>query len=184
MKKYTSKKLTIKKSKFAFKSLINRLEFSKKLYMKTKKIIISLLSSLTLLTFQKPINSNEIYDCEYSTLKVYQEDFVCNDLNSYFLNSFYSNHHDSLLIEQLDTKGEDFYKRSSFYPVVEWLGLYLKNVSGNNKVVFGFPDQRMKKDSLSLWEAFNYELNNTIEKPRITGDLNNGYNSSILSDAP
>jgi hypothetical protein len=80
-------------------------------------------------------------------------------------------------------EGKDFYKRSSFNPVVEWLGIYLKNISGENHLVFGFPDQRMKKDSLSLWKAFNFELNKTIEKPRITNDLNNGYNSSILSES-
>ena len=151
--------------------------------MKNKKIIFSLLPILTLLTLQKPINSNEIYDCESSTLKIYQKGFECSDTNSYFINSFYSNHHDSILLEQLDMEGKDFYKRSSFNPVVEWLGLYLRNISGENHLVFGFPDQRMKKDSLSLWKAFNFELNKTIEKPRITNDLNNGYNSSIHSDS-
>ena len=147
--------------------------------MKIKNIIFTLFSSLTLLTLQKPILPGEIYDCESSTLKIYEDDFVCNDTNSYFLNSFYANHHDSLKMEELDIYGEDFYKRSSFNPVVEYLGIYSKNVSGENKLVFGFPDQRIKKDALSLWKAFNYEFSKTVNKPRITEDLNNGYNSSI-----
>ena len=151
--------------------------------MKIENIIFTFFSSLTLFTLQKPIFSNEIYECESSTLKIYEKDFVCNDTNSYFLNSFYSNHHDSLKMEGLDIYGEDFYKRSSFNPVVEYLGIYSKNVLGENKLVFGFADQRIKKDALSLWKAFNYEFNNIIEKPKITRDLNNGYSSSIFLDS-
>ena len=151
--------------------------------MKIKNIFFTLFSSLTLFSLQEPIISNEIYDCESSTLKIYKKDFVCSDTNSYFLNSFYSNHHDSLRMDQLDIYGEDFYKISSLNPILEYLGIYPKNISGENKLVFGFADQRMKKDSLSLWKAFNYEFNNTVNQPRITEDLNNGYNSSILSDS-
>ena len=67
--------------------------------------------------------------------------------------------------------------------LTERLGLYLKDVSGERKWIFGFPEERMERDALSLWTAFNDEFTRIIRKPKTTTDLNNGFNSSMFSDS-
>ena len=56
-----------------------------------------------------------------------------------------------------------------------------KNLFKDKKVIFGYPEQRISKDSSLLWNTFNYYLNrqfNTFSKN--TSDIFNGYDSSLM----
>ena len=151
--------------------------------MRFKNLFISFFSSLTIISFHTYTQADEIYNCDASVLKLYLKEFKCDNTNNYFLNNFYSDHLDRLKMEENEKNGFSFVKSSSINPLIEWLGLYTKEVSGKDYLVFGFPDQRMKRDSNSLWKAFNYEFNKIVEEPKVTTDLNNGYNSSIFSES-
>ena len=151
--------------------------------MKFKNNKISTL--FTFLFFCIPISSyaGEYYSCEQSVLKVYQKDFKCDNTTNFFLNNFYSDHISNYKIEEKNEYGNSFIKGNNFNVLSERLGLYLKDVSGKQELSFGFPEERMERDAISLWTAFNNEFTRIIRKPIETQDLNNGFTSSVFSES-
>ena len=56
-----------------------------------------------------------------------------------------------------------------------------KNLFKDKKVVFGYPDQRIIRDSQLLWQTFNYYLNKQLNPfSKNTSDIFNGYDSSLM----
>ena len=61
--------------------------------------------------------------------------------------------------------------------ILDLLGISFKN----KKSIFGFPEQRIESDAFSFWDAYKDTLRNQIpRKPKITNDLDNGYDTSLL----
>ena len=151
--------------------------------MKFPQNILLIIFSLSVIFQEKAIQADENFNCDSSTLKVYDEEFKCDNLNDYFLNEFYSNYLSRSIYDKKGRSESKFIKQSAFSPITDWLGIYTKNFKGTNSVSFGFGDQKMSNDSLKLWKAFNQEFEKIIEKPFKTNNLNNGYNSSIFEES-
>ena len=102
---------------------------------------------------------------------------------NYFKNQFYSNY---LSRNLHDVQGKDesiLIKPSSFALISDYLGIYTQKRNGKNIISFGFPDQKMSKDSQNLWNAFNQEFDKILKEPIKTNNLNNGFNSSIFEES-
>ena len=85
-----------------------------------------------------------------------------------------------------DVQGKDesiLIKPSSFTLISDYLGIYTRKINDKNIISFGFPDQKMSKDSQNLWKAFNQEFNKILKEPFQTNNLNNGFNSSIFEES-
>ena len=151
--------------------------------MKITKNILIILFSFTFSAQLSPSYATEKYNCESSTLRVYDEQFKCDNLNNYFKNQFYSNY---LSRNLHDVQGKDesiLIKPSSFALISDYLGIYTQKRNGKNIISFGFPDQKMSKDSQNLWNAFNQEFDKILKEPIKTNNLNNGFNSSIFEES-
>ena len=151
--------------------------------MKLTNNKIAAFFTFVLFCTQISINASEKYNCEQSVLKLYEKDFKCNNTNNFFLNNFYSDHISNYQIETKDKYGNAFIKGNNFNVISERLGLYLKDVSGKQELSFGFPEERMERDAISLWTAFNSEITRIIRTPIETEDLDNGFTSSIFSES-
>ena len=56
-----------------------------------------------------------------------------------------------------------------------------KNLFKDKKIIYGYPEQRISRDSALLWKTYDYYLNkqfNTFSKN--TSDIFNGYDSSLM----
>ena len=56
-----------------------------------------------------------------------------------------------------------------------------KNLFKDKKIIYGYPEQRISRDSVLLWKTYYYYLNkqfNTFSKN--TSDIFNGYDSSLM----
>ena len=56
-----------------------------------------------------------------------------------------------------------------------------KNLFKDKKIIYGYPEQRISRDSVLLWKTYDYYLNkqfNTFSKN--TSDIFNGYDSSLM----
>ena len=151
--------------------------------MKISKNFIFLFLTFAFASFTEPTRVEEIYSCESGVLKIHDKKFECDDLNNYFLNEFSSNYLSKYEVDENIDYESQFIKNSSFIQISDWLGIYKKQINGENLLITGFPDQRMKKDSTELWNAFNKELNKITESPFQTNNLKNGFDSSIFEDS-
>ena len=151
--------------------------------MKIIHNILLIIFSLAFIFQEKSIQTKEKFNCESSSLKVYDEEFKCDNLNDYFLNEFYSNYLSRNIYNKKGKYESNFIKQSSFSQITDWLGLYTKRIDGVDALRFGFGDQKMAGDSLKLWEAFNKEIEKNIKEPFKTKNLNNGFNSSIFEES-
>ena len=151
--------------------------------MKFIQSILLIVFSLSAIFQDKAIQAEEIFNCDSSTLKVYDEEFKCDNLNDYFLNEFYSNYLSRSIYDKRGKSESIFIKQSSISPITDWLGIYTKNFNGINSVSFGFGDQKMQNDSLKLWKAFNQEFDKITTEPFKTNNLDNGFNSSIFKES-
>ena len=51
----------------------------------------------------------------------------------------------------------------------------------NKNSIFGFPEQRIESDAFSFWDTYKDLMRNQIPKnPKITSDLDNGFDASLL----
>ena len=151
--------------------------------MRFIRSLLVIILSLAVISQKKAIKAEEKFNCESSTIKVYDEEFKCENLNNYFLNEFYSNYLSKTLLDKRGKSESNFIKQSAFSPIADWLGLYTKKFNGTNSISFGFGDQKMSNDSLKMWKAFNQEFEKITKKPFLTNNLNNGFNSSIFEES-
>ena len=60
---------------------------------------------------------------------------------------------------------------------LDLFGISFKNKSS----IFGFPEKRIESDAFVFWDAYQHVLRNQITKnTKITNDLDNGFNTSLL----
>ena len=160
----------------------NRVLLNKK-RMKIIQNILLIVFSLVVISQEKLTQANENYNCDSSAIKVFDEEFKCDNLNDYFTNEFYSNYLSKTFYDEGAKQESNFIKQSSISQLTDWLGLYLKRIDGIDAVRFGFGDQKISKDSENLWKAFNQEFDKLIKEPIKTNNLNNGFNSSIFEES-
>ena len=56
-----------------------------------------------------------------------------------------------------------------------------KNLFKNKKTIFGYPEQRISRDSQLLWKTYNYYMNKQFNSfSKNTSDIFNGYDSSLI----
>ena len=61
--------------------------------------------------------------------------------------------------------------------IFDFFGISFKNKNS----IFGFPEQRIESDAFSFWDTYKDLLRNHIPKnPKITSDLDNGFDTSLL----
>ena len=103
----------------------------------------------------------------------HQEYFLVNHPKNYFnqkdqdyiKKSFYKNGY--TFEESLKFKNQIF----------DLFGISFKNKNS----IFGFPEQRIESDAFSFWDTYKDLMKNQISKdPKITSDLDNGFNTSLL----
>ncbi len=160
----------------------NRVLLNKK-RMKIIQNILLIVFSLVIISQEKSTQANEKFNCDSSSIKVYDKEFKCDNLNDYFLNEFYSNYLSRSFYNERGNFESNFIKQSSFAQITDWLGLYTKRIDGVEALRFGFGDQKISKDSEKLWKAFNQEFDKLIKEPIKTNNLNNGFNSSIFEES-
>ena len=129
------------------------------------------------------LHASENKNCKETSLTFYDEEFKCNNLNNYFVNSFHSHHVDKFKIDDNKKYGYLLLKPSVISQFQEWTGIYPKRVDGKTILLFGFPDQRMARDSTSLWKTYLDEFDKLPRDPYTTSNLNNGFNSSISAES-
>ena len=60
---------------------------------------------------------------------------------------------------------------------LDLFGISFKNKSS----IFGFPEKRIESDAFVFWDTYKHMLRNQITKnTKITNDLDNGFNTSLL----
>ena len=127
---------------------------------------LTLILGLDLKSSPLDCRNKTIFDSVNNSYKEYIYCEEANELDNLFQDVFYKNsysHEESQLIKnQLN----------------DFLGV--KNLFSKKKRKAGFPDQRITRDSIILWQTFNSKMNNKFNTiTKYSTDISNGYDTSL-----
>ena len=103
----------------------------------------------------------------------HQEYFLVNQPKNYF------NQRDQDYIKKSFYKNGYTFEESLKFKnqIFDLFGISFKNKNS----IFGFPEQRIESDAFIFWDTYKDVLRNQIPKnPKITSDLDNGFDTSLL----
>mgnify|MGYP000654278254 CR=1 FL=1 len=111
-------------------------------------------------------NSEVKFDKLDNSYKKYTYCEESNSVEDAFLQAFYKNSYNQVESQKITSQLDDF--------------LGAKYLFSKRKKIFGFPENRIVKDSEVVWETYNTFLNKQlIPISKNSNDIYNGFNASI-----